>query len=97
MKQKQPEVKARMPDAAQKEIVKEIGALWSAMSAEEKAPFKELADADKQRHTVRFAVATPDFCFSQCVVSSTRGRTRWRLMAHKLMRWIWVCQFQVFL
>lgn len=43
-------IKAKNPDMPPKEIMRELGVQWKAMSAEEKKPYEEMARKDKQRH-----------------------------------------------
>jgi structure-specific recognition protein 1 len=48
-------IKEDLPDATTSEVMKEIGARWRAMSAEDKAPFEEKAAEDKTRATDELA------------------------------------------
>jgi hypothetical protein len=42
-------IKDEHPDMANKDIIRETGVRWKALSAEEKIPYEEMATADKER------------------------------------------------
>jgi hypothetical protein len=42
-------LKAENPDIKQPDVIKKLGEMWQKMSADEKAPFEELARQDKER------------------------------------------------
>ena len=45
-----PQVKEKNPEFKMGDIAKELGAMWRALSAEEKEPYEEMARKDKERY-----------------------------------------------
>jgi hypothetical protein len=50
--EKREEVKAEYPGIKAKDVAKRIGDMWKALDEDEKAPYKELYLADKERYTL---------------------------------------------
>lgn len=48
-------IKKDHPEMKQPEIVKELGRRWKELTEEEKLPWKQMSDRDKERHTREFA------------------------------------------
>ena len=43
-------VKAQYPEKTHKEVISELGSMWSKMNVEERKPYESKAQADKQRY-----------------------------------------------
>ena len=43
-------VKAQYPEKTHKEVISELGSMWSKMNVEEKKPYETKAQADKERY-----------------------------------------------
>ncbi|KIY91530.1 hypothetical protein MNEG_16434 [Monoraphidium neglectum] len=66
---KRGEVKEKNPSYAMGDIAKELGAMWKALSDEEKAKYEEMAKKDKERPSKIMNVrltANPASCFPVC-------------------------------
>jgi hypothetical protein len=56
---KRDEVKVAFPEIKPKDISRRLGEMWKALSEEEKAPYKELYEADKARYTLAMSNYVP--------------------------------------